>query len=143
VALNTHRLGDGFYLAQPADDDLRTRVASLEKGEAPSRAYLGVALAPPHAARRMREAVGLEPREGLLVRGVEGGSPADRAGIRRGDLLITAGDTDLLVPDDLYGVLDGAGPDGVLTLKVLRGADEITVEVSLAAPSGEAADASD
>ncbi len=143
VALNTHRLGDGFYLAQPADDDLRTRVASLEKGEAPSRAYLGVALAPPHAARRMREAVGLEPREGLLVRGVEDGSPADRAGIRRGDLLITAGDTDLLVPDDLYGVLDGAGPDGVLTLKVLRGADEITVEVSLAAPTGEAADASD
>ncbi len=143
VALNTHRLGDGFYLAQPADDDLRTRVASLEKGEAPSRAYLGVALAPPHAARRMREAVGLEPREGLLVRGVEDGSPADRAGIRRGDLLVTAGDTDLLVPDDLYGVLDGSGPDGTLTLKVLRGADEITVEVSLASPADEAADASE
>jgi len=143
VALNTHRLGDGFYLAQPADDDLRTRVASLEKGEAPSRAYLGVALAPPHAARRMREAVGLEPREGLLVRGVEDGSPADHAGIRRGDLLVTAGDTDLLVPDDLYGVLDGAGPQGGLTLKLLRGADEITVEVSLAAPVDEGADASD
>jgi serine protease Do len=143
VALNTHRLGDGFYLAQPADDDLRTRVAALEKGEAPSRAYLGVALAPPHAARRMREAVGLDPREGLLVRGVEDGSPADRAGLRRGDLLVTAGDTDLLVPDDLYGVLDGAGPQGSLTLKLLRGADEITVEVSLAAPADEAADASD
>jgi serine protease Do len=141
VALNTHRLGDGFYLAQPADDDLRARVAALESGEAPRRAFLGVALAPAHAARRMREAVGLEPREGLLVRGVEDGSAADRAGIRRGDLLVTAGDTDLLVADDLFGVLDDAGADGTLTLKLLRGADELTVEVSLAAPTGEADDA--
>jgi S1-C subfamily serine protease len=75
------------------------------------------------------------------VRGVEDGSPADRADIRRGDLLVTAGDTDLLVPDDLYGILDGAGSDGTFTLKVLRGADEITVEVSLAAPADDVSDA--
>ena len=67
------------------------RVDALARGEAPARPRLGVALAPPRAARRLRAAVGLPERDGLLVRGVEDGSPAAAAGLERGDLLVAAG----------------------------------------------------
>ncbi|MGH9918645.1 MAG: S1C family serine protease, partial [Nitrososphaerales archaeon] len=57
VGINTHRLGDGFYLAIPADAQLRARVDALARGESPRRRYLGLALLPPPAARRLRAAV--------------------------------------------------------------------------------------
>ncbi|HSH22627.1 MAG TPA: S1C family serine protease [Acidimicrobiales bacterium] len=37
VGINTHRLAEGFYLALPADDDLRARVEALGRGEAAAR----------------------------------------------------------------------------------------------------------
>ena len=56
-------------------------------GATPSRPRLGVAVAPPRAARRMRRAVGLPERDGLLVRAVEDRSPAGGArGLEPGDL---------------------------------------------------------
>src|SRR4029453_9980875 len=41
LGLNTHRLGEGFYLALPADESLRARVDALAKGEAKGRVRLG------------------------------------------------------------------------------------------------------
>jgi S1-C subfamily serine protease len=129
AGINTLRLGDRFALAQPADEAFQARVARLAAGEAPSRRRLGVALAPPHVARRLRASVGLPERDGLLVRGVEDGSPAARAGIEAGDLLVTAGDRALASADDLFEVLQSLGDAASLTLGVVRGADERTVEV--------------
>ncbi|HEV2369952.1 MAG TPA: S1C family serine protease [Acidimicrobiales bacterium] len=136
LALNTHRLGDGFYLGLPADQALTERLAALARGEAPRRARLGVAIAPPHVARRLRAAVGLEPRDGLLVRGVEEGSAAQRAGLRQGDLIVAVAGTAVTGADDLHQALDGAGPDGSLELRVVRGGDEVTVVVALGPDGG-------
>jgi len=129
VAINTLRLGDRFALAQPADEAFRVRVARLAAGEAPAHRRLGVALAPAHVARRLRSSVGLPARDGLLVRGVEDDSPAARAGIEAGDLLVTAGDRALASADDLFEVLQGQAEGATLTVGVVRGADERTVEV--------------
>ncbi|HZT65055.1 MAG TPA: trypsin-like peptidase domain-containing protein [Acidimicrobiales bacterium] len=131
VGINTHRLGDGFYLALPAGDDLASRLEGLARGEAPARARLGVAVAPPHVAHRLRSAVGLEPRDGLLVRAVEQGGPADRAGIRPGDLIVSVGGTAVAGPDDLHAALDTAGPTGSVEVKVVRGSEDITLSVGL------------
>ena len=76
LGLNAVRRDGGFILALPADAALRRRVDELATGEAPERPRLGVALAPPRVARRMRAAVGLPERDGLLVRDVVDGSPA-------------------------------------------------------------------
>jgi S1-C subfamily serine protease len=130
VGLNTHRLGDGFYLALAADADLRDRVADLVAGRSATRLTLGVAVAPAHVARRLRASVGLPERDGLLVRGVEAGSPGARAGIAAGDLLVRAADRDLTTPDDLFAVLDGHDASAPLAIAVVRGADEIAVSVS-------------
>jgi serine protease Do len=126
VGLNAIRESGGLILALPAPAD---RIDRLARGEEPSRVRLGVAIAPPRAATRMRRAVGLPDRDGLLVRAVRDDGPAGRAGIERGDLLIRAGDTDLVRVDDLHRVLDGLAAGDTLDLVLVRGADERTVTV--------------
>jgi len=129
LGLNTIRLEGGLILALPADEELRRRVDALARGEAAARPRLGVALAPPRAARRLRAAVGLPERDGLLVRGVEEDSPAARAGIQRGDLLVAAAGRELTGVDDLFDALEPAA--GELTLRVVRGTEERDVRVAL------------
>ena len=136
VGINTHRLDDGFYLAIPAGADLAARVEALGRGEAPVRHHLGVALAPPNVGRRLRDAVGLPERDGLLLRAVEEGSPADTAGLRRGDLIVAAGGQGVIRPAQLFSALDAVPAGGSLTLGVLRGTEDLTVEVQFpTAPS--------
>jgi serine protease Do len=127
LGINAVRVDGGLILAIPADGSLRERVEALGRGEAPRRVRLGVAIAPPRVAKRLRRAVGLPERDGVLVRGVEDGSPAQRAGIERGDLLVAAGGRPLERVDVLYEALDGARAEGRLELTVVRGTDERTI----------------
>jgi serine protease Do len=129
VCLSTHRLGEGFYLGLRADSTLRARVDALVRGESPRRVYLGVALFPSVAARRLRASVGLPDREGLLVRGVDTGGPAARAGVQQGDLVVEAGGRAVTRADDLFQVLDRLGGDEPLVLRVVRGTDEVEIRV--------------
>lgn len=133
VGLNTNRVGEGFYLALPADADLRARVEALGRGESPTRPRLGIAVAPAHVARRLRRATGLPDRDGVLVREVEPGSPADRAGIAQGDLVVSVAGTPTPDVDDLHAAL--AAATFPFEVALVRGADERTVTVE-AAPEG-------
>ncbi|MFL5957203.1 MAG: S1C family serine protease, partial [Solirubrobacterales bacterium] len=54
LGLNTVRMEGGLILALPVDEQVRERLDALARGEAPSRPRLGVAIAPPHVARRLR-----------------------------------------------------------------------------------------
>jgi S1-C subfamily serine protease len=132
LGLNALRLEGGLILAVAASQAVRERALAMARGEAPAGARLGVAVAPPRAARRMRRAVGLPERDGLLVRGIESGGPADSAGIERGDLLVAAGGRELTGVDSLYEVLDGVSPGDTLDLTVVRGTDERTVTAHFA-----------
>jgi serine protease Do len=137
VGLNTNRIGEGFYLALPSDAALRERVDALARGEAPARPRLGVAIAPSHVARRLRQSVGLPERDGLLVRGVEDGSPAAKAGIREGDLIVAAAGTPVTDADALMDALAAATMPFEVT--IVRGTEERTVAVGGATEaSGEA-----
>jgi serine protease Do len=86
-------------------------------------------------ARRLRSAVGLPERDGLLVRAVEEGSPAERAGVRVGDLIATAGGREVRDADELHEVLDSLGEEGTLQLALVRGTDELTVIVAFGSGS--------
>jgi serine protease Do len=130
LGLNALRLDGGLILAVPATAAVKERALKLARGETPGSPRLGVAVAPPRVARRMRHAVGLPERPGLLVRAVEDDSPAARAGIERGDLLVAAGGRELDGVDALYEALDALpGSGGTLELTVVRGTEERPVEV--------------
>jgi serine protease Do len=131
LGLNSIRVDGGLILALPADETLRERVQSLGQGETPKRVRLGVALVPPKVARRLRRAVGLPERDGVLVRAVEEGSPAEKAGIERGDLIVLAGDHPLDRIDAVYEALDAVRADGSIELTIVRGNEERVVTVTL------------
>jgi serine protease Do len=136
VGINTLRLDGGLILAVAADAAIRERVEALGRGESPTRIVLGVGLAPARVARRLRAAVGLPPRDGLLVRQVEPDSPAAVAGVQPGDLIVAAAGREATRVDALYEALDQAGPGGSLALTVLRGVEEHALEVQLTTAPG-------
>jgi serine protease Do len=136
VGINAVRMDGGLILALPADDALRRRVDALGRGEAPRRARLGMAIAPPYVARRLRRSVGLPERDGLLVRSVEEGGPADAAGIERGDLIVAVDGKPVARLDDVHDALDS--DEGELRLTVVRGAEEREVTVTPARETAEA-----
>jgi serine protease Do len=131
LGLNTHRLGEGFYLAIPADDSLRARVDALARGESRSRVRLGIGVAPSRVAKGLRRAVGLPDVDGVLVRLVEDDSPASRAGLAQGDLIVVAGGRAVEGVDDLFEALGTA--EGAIQLIIIRGTDERSVDVELGA----------
>jgi serine protease Do len=136
LGINTNRIGEGFYLALPAEAGLRDRVDALGRGESASRLRLGVAVAPSHVARRLRASVGLSERDGLLVRGVEDGSLAAKAGIQQGDLIIEAAGKAVEDADDLFDALGSASLP--FEVRLVRGNDERTVSVGGTEATGEA-----
>jgi serine protease Do len=135
LGINTHRLGEGFYATIPANAELKSRVDALARGESPTRRYLGVGLLPGRAARHLRRSVGLPERDGLLVREVQEGSPAARAGVRQGDLIVEAGGRPITGPgvNDLHEALDALGEDESLTLGIVRGVEELSLSVTFGA----------
>jgi serine protease Do len=133
LGVNTNRLGEGFYLAIPADAELRAKVDQLAVGEAPRRRYLGVSVVPNRVARKMRRAVGLPDASGVLVRGIAENGPADAAGISEGDLVVKVGDRDITDVDDLHDALNAVALGEPFTVTVLRGNDEIEVTATIPA----------
>ena len=138
LGINTNRLGEGFYLAIPADETLRGRIDALARGESVQPPQLGIAIAPGHVARRLRRAVGLPEADGLLIREVAEDSPAARAGLARGDLIVAVAGQSVSGVDDLFAALRAAGTGGSLELTVLRGTEERSVHVVLG-PGGQPA----
>lgn len=129
LGLNAVRREGGLILALPADERLARHAEALWRGEPSARPRLGVAVAPPRVARRLRRAVGLSARDGVLVRVVEEDGPAARAGLQAGDLVVAAERRPLKSVDALYDALEAAGPGGDLGLTVVRGEQEREVKV--------------
>jgi DNA-binding MarR family transcriptional regulator len=90
---------------------------------------LGVVVAPAAVASRMRHAVGLTERPGVLVLRVKRSSAADGAGLQRGDLVVGAGGAPVRSIGDLDRAVRKAGTS--LALDVVRGVEERSVEVAL------------
>jgi len=130
LGINTNRLGEGFYLAIPADEALRGRADALARGESAASPRLGVAIAPNHVARRLRRAVGLPDTDGLLIREVTEDSPAASAGLAQGDLIVAAAGQPVRTPDDLFDALRAA-QGAAIELRIVRGTDERAIQVTL------------
>ena len=75
----------GIGLAIPAEL-ARPVIDSLRRGQRPSRGYLGIGLQPLEPS--IAEALGLPKDRGELVRSVQPGDAAARAGIQQGDVIL-------------------------------------------------------
>src|SRR5436853_684455 len=75
LGINTNRLGEGFYLAIPADEAMAAQAGALARGESSAPPQLGIAIAPRRVARRLRRAAGLPDPAGRLIQRVPGAGP--------------------------------------------------------------------
>jgi S1-C subfamily serine protease len=94
------------------------------------RAYIGVAGQSVVVARRLARAHGLPAGTGVLVTGVEPGSPAARDGIREGDLIVAFGDRPVGGVDDFHRLLTEAAVGRQTPLAVLRNGARLSLEIS-------------
>src|SRR5579875_2689796 len=87
VGINTAVAGVGLGMAVPVNTTTRKIISALMSDGRVRRAYLGLAMTPGPVPAAWRERLGRTT--GLLVAQVVNGGPADRAGLRAGDLLLT------------------------------------------------------
>ena len=125
----------GAALALPASAVVALSDA-IERHGGIRRGFLGVTSQPVRVPARQRGS--LQTEQGLVVLGIADGSPADRAGLLVGDVIVQAGGADLDGPEDLLGLL---GPERVgqpLDVLVLRGGEQraVTVTVGERPPRG-------
>jgi S1-C subfamily serine protease len=80
-------------------------------------------------ARRFVRHFGLERESGVRAMQVERDGPADRAGLKEGDLIIGIGEHVVAGVDDLHRLLTGHGAARATTLKVIRRTERLDLEI--------------
>jgi S1-C subfamily serine protease len=119
VGINTAVAGVGLGLAVPVNSTTRRIVSALMRDGRVRRAYLGVVVAPAPVAPVWRPKLGGRAR-GLRVTSVVSGGPADRAGLRPGDLLLTAGGHEVAAAQDLQRLMFAEAIGRRLAITVMR-----------------------
>ncbi|MGM0929914.1 MAG: S1C family serine protease [Actinomycetota bacterium] len=100
----------------------------LEDGTA-NHAFMG--LAPATITAAMAERLGVPQAEGVVALSVTEGGPADEAGIRAGDVVLSVDGEALATAEDLLSVLRKHDPGDEVTVEVRRGGDTSRVKVTL------------
>jgi len=138
VGINTLvRSGPGAGLGFAIPINLASSIAAqLGRGAPVVHPYLGLQLVP-LTARRARDnnsdpdaLLQLPERDGALVQRVIDDSPAERAGLRRGDLVVALGDQRVGEPRDLLRQVEQAVVGHPLPLTVIRGQQELQLSIS-------------
>jgi S1-C subfamily serine protease len=118
VGINTAVAGVGLGLAVPVNDTTRRIISALMRDGRVRRAYLGLAMTPGPVPAAWRERLGR--RTGLLVAEVVAGGPAARAGLRKGDLLLTVAGKPVAVAQDLQRLMFSDAIGHPLAITVMR-----------------------
>jgi S1-C subfamily serine protease len=99
-------------------------VPAIVSGQSSSKAWLGVSTVPIAAPTELAQAFGDGREAALLVAGVEAESPASKAGVRVGDILLSLGGRPVGEPADLIAALEAARPGAELPVLVLRSGEK-------------------
>lgn len=118
VGVNTAVAGVGLGLAVPINDTTRKILRALLEDGHVRRSVLGVAVAPSPLPPALSERLGRS--QGLRLVQVEAGGPADRAGLRPGDLVVTIGGQPVDDAQTLQRRLFGHPPGEQLAITTFR-----------------------
>jgi serine protease Do len=123
VGINTAVAGAGLGLAVPVNATSRRIIASLLKDGRVRRAYLGLVNTPVQLPASTVVRTGR--REGLLVVEVLPASPAERAGLRAGDILLSVGQKPVANAESLQKLLFAEAIGVPLELSLVRDGTEM------------------
>ena len=129
LGLNNSALARGTPMALPAKAVDRVLDELLESGHV-RRPFIGVAVQPVALSASLVKQHQLGHDSGLLIVSIADASPADKAGVLLGDVLLEANGQSISRPDDLLDALSSVESGGAVTLKLLRGGTIKTVSVT-------------
>jgi serine protease Do len=130
IGMNTMgRAGSGIGFAIPATTIVRV-VEDLKQGRAVQRGYLGVQIE--SLTDDGAKALGLQNTNGALVTGVVAGSPAEKAGIRRGDVVLKINGQVVKDNRELARKIAALNVGETATFTIWRESTTITIKVTAA-----------
>lgn len=132
IGLNSMKLAssevEGMGFAIPSNQVKRVAEEIIKTGRV-RRAMMGVMLVDKEIVRRNNPSIKID--RGVYVHRVETGSAAHRAGMREGDIILELGGMQVNKVAAIQAYLSERSPGETLKVKVLRGNQEIVLEVTL------------
>jgi len=138
VGINTAILSQtggsiGIGFAIPVSTAKQVMEQLIETG-AVTRGWVGVELQ--EITADLAESFKLSTTAGVLVAGVQRGSPADRAGIKPGDIVVAVDGKQVRDPDSMRNLIVALVPGQQSTLKLKRGQNDLELQVQVAKRPG-------
>jgi serine protease Do len=118
----------GLSFAVPIDVAMKVKT-DLQKYGKVSRGRLGVTIQ--GVSQELADSFGLKKAQGALVSAVEARSPADKAGIKTGDIILAVDGRDIENSIDLPRVIGETRPGTAVTLKIWRQGETKELRASL------------
>lgn len=124
----------GISFSIPIDEAIRI-ADQLRATGAVTRGRIGVQIAP--LSKEVGESMGLAAEQGALVRSVEAGAPADKAGIQPGDIITRVNGKSIGRTSDLPRMIGAINPGSQAVLTLLRNGKSMEVPVTVARAAEE------
>jgi S1-C subfamily serine protease len=121
-------IGQGLGLAVPINEVTKAIVGALMAEGRVRRAYLGIAGGPRPLPPRAAHSSGRE--RGLEVVQVMSGSPAERAGVRREDIIVEVAGSPVTDGGDLQALMSGDLIGRPVVVRVVRGGRLLTLDLT-------------
>ena len=128
LGLNTSGLANGAAVTVPAEIAWRIADTLVKHGRI-KRGYLGIRSQAVEIPEVSQKALQREQSTGLLIVGVENGSPAAKGGLIVGDILVGVAGSPVLHHDELFTRLDGDVAGKSTPIDILRGGQPQTLNV--------------
>ena len=116
----------GIGFAIPANQ-ARAVVEDLIDDGSVDRGWLGVSIQP--VTSEIADAIGLDAAEGALIAEIVDNGPAEKGGLRRGDVILRFGATDIGTVRDLTRSVAGTDPGTRTQVRIFRRGEEQTITI--------------
>jgi serine protease Do len=118
----------GLSFAIPIDVAINV-AEQLESDGKVSRGWLGIAIQ--EISKELSESFNMKSTQGALVAGVEKESPADKGGLKPGDVILKFGENDIKISSDLPKFVSSTKPGSKIPLNILRQGKEKQLEITI------------
>lgn len=130
LGVNTSGLANGAAVTIPADIAWKIAETLTRHGRI-KRGYLGIRSQTVELPEVSQKALQREQATGLLIVGVEEGSPAAKGGLIVGDILLAVAGAPVLHHDELFARLNGDVAGKSTPIEILRGGQPQTLNVQV------------
>jgi serine protease Do len=119
-------MGIGFAIPS---DMAKSVMDSIVKNGKVVRGWMGVSIQ--NLTPELAESLGFKETEGALISGIESGSPADKAGFKRGDLVVALNNKKVTDSTALRNMVSATAPGTKAEVKIIRDGKERVLSITL------------